>query len=369
MGGTVALMLAGDVMTGRGIDQLLAHPVRPKLTERYAVDARDYVALAERVSGPIPRPVPPEYAWGDVLALMDEAPTAVRLMNLETSVTHSEDRERDKAVLYRMSPDNLAVLEVAGVHVWGLANNHVLDHGQRGLLDTLDVLGAAGLKAAGAGRDVDVAWSPAAVAVSGGAHRVVLLCIAHPSSGVPRHWQARPTRPGVALLDDLSRDSADRVTEHLLASSDAGDVRVVSIHWGTNWGHEVPGEQRTFARRLIDGGVHVVVGHSSHHARPVERVHGGLVLYGCGDLVNDYEGIRGHEQFRGDLRVVYLARLDATTGQLLDLELVPFRSRRLRLERADATDTRWLADTLAAACREHGTQVELTGDRLRVPVG
>ena len=59
---------------------------------------------------------------------MDETPSAVQLMNLETSVTRSEDREHGEAVLYRMSPANLAVLDVAGVHAWGLANNHVLDH-------------------------------------------------------------------------------------------------------------------------------------------------------------------------------------------------------------------------------------------------
>ena len=369
MGDHVRLVLAGDVMTGRGIDQILAHPGDPTLTERYAKDARDYVALAERVSGPVPRPVGPEYPWGDALAVMDETPSAVRLMNLETSVTLSEDRERGKAVLYRMSPANLAVLDVAGVHAWGLANNHVLDHGRQGLLDTLDSLGAAGLRAAGAGRDESAAWSPAVVPVEEGRHRVVVLCIGHSSSGVPRHWRARRSRPGVAVVDDLDRVAADRVTEHLLASSGPGDIRVVSIHWGSNWGYDVPRSQRTFALRLIDAGVHVVVGHSSHHVRPVELRGGGLVLYGCGDLVNDYEGIAGYEEYRGDLRVLHLASLDAASGRLEELHLVPFRSRRLRLEPATAAETRWLARALDRACRGLGTRVQQVGDRLIVPVG
>lgn len=369
MGDHVRLVLAGDVMTGRGIDQILAHPGDPTLTERYAKDARDYVALAERVSGPVPRPVGPGYPWGDVLAVMDETPSAVRLMNLETSVTRSEDRERGKAVLYRMSPANLAVLDVAGVHAWGLANNHVLDHGQQGLLDTLDSLGASGLKAAGAGRDESAAWSPAVVPFGESRRRLVVLCVGHSSSGVPRHWRARRSRPGVAVVDDLDHVAADRVTERLLASSGPGDIRVVSIHWGSNWGYEVPWQQRTFAHRLIDGGVHVVVGHSSHHVRPVELRGGGLVLHGCGDLVNDYEGIGGYEEFRGDLRALHVATLDATSGRLEELHLVPFHSRRLRLERASAEETHWLARALDAACRSFGTRVELAGDRLRVPIG
>ena len=369
MGDHVRLVLAGDVMTGRGIDQVLAHPGDPTLTERYAKDARDYVALAERVSGPVPRPVGPGYPWGDVLAVMDETPSAVRLMNLETSVTRSEDRERGKAVLYRMSPANLAVLDVAGVHAWGLANNHVLDHGQQGLLDTLDSLGAAGLQAAGAGRDESAAWSPAVVPVDDGGRRVVVLCVGHSSSGVPRHWRARRSRPGVAVVDDLDRVAAERVTEQLLASSSPGDIRVVSIHWGSNWGYDIPRQQRTFAHRLIDGGVHVVVGHSSHHVRPVELRGGGLVLHGCGDLVNDYEGIGGYEEFRGDLRALHIVTLDAGSGRLEELHLIPFRSRRLRLEHATAEETRWLARSLDEACRGLGTSVQLVGDRLTVPVG
>jgi poly-gamma-glutamate synthesis protein (capsule biosynthesis protein) len=163
--------------------------------------------------------------------------------------------------------------------------------------------------------------------------------------------------------------AADRVIEHLLASSGPGDIRVASIHWGSNWGYDVPRSQRTFAQRLIDAGVHVVIGHSSHHVRPVELRGGGLVLHGCGDLVNDYEGIAGYEEYRGDLRVLHLASLDAASGRLEELHLVPFHSRRLRLERATAEETRWLARALDAACRDLGTRVQQVGDRLSVPVG
>ena len=81
-----------------------------------------------------------------------------------------------------------------------------------------------------------------------------------------------------------------------------GDVFVVSLHWGGNWGYGIPPAQADFAHALIDeAGVDVVWGHSSHHAKGIEVYHGKLVLYGAGDLINDYEGIAGHEEFRGDL--------------------------------------------------------------------
>jgi poly-gamma-glutamate synthesis protein (capsule biosynthesis protein) len=161
----------------------------------------------------------------------------------------------------------------------------------------------------------------------------------------------------VALLPDLADSTADGLAARLREGALPGDIRVVSLHWGGNWGYEVPGEHRRFAHRLVDGGIHVVHGHSSHHPRPVEVYRGCLVLYGCGDLVNDYEGISGYEEFRDDLRLLYLARLEAGTGRLLSLRMVPLHARRLSLERAGSADTQWLARVLDDTGRVLGTRV------------
>jgi poly-gamma-glutamate synthesis protein (capsule biosynthesis protein) len=360
MGGDLLLVLAGDVMTGRGIDQILPAPGSPRLQEEYVVDARSYVDLAERVSGPVPRPADPTWPWGDALAVMDDAGPSVRLMNLETSVTTSDERAVGKGIHYRMSPADIGVLTVAKVDVWALANNHVLDHGVPGLLETLDSLHRAGLRTAGAGRDAVEARRPAVVPAGEG--RVVVASVAHASSGVPPGWCAADGRPGVALLPDLSEQTATALAEDLSRDGRPGDIRVVSVHWGGNWGYRVPDEHRRFAHRLVDAGVHVVHGHSSHHPRPIEVRAGRLILYGCGDLVNDYEGIGGYEGFRDELRLVYLARLDPGTGSLRGLSMVPLRSRRLRLWHAGTEDAAWLAGTLDEACRRYGTAVTRDSD-------
>jgi poly-gamma-glutamate capsule biosynthesis protein CapA/YwtB (metallophosphatase superfamily) len=67
-----------------------------------------------------------------------------------------------------------------------------------------------------------------------------------------------------------------------------------------------------------------------------------LILYGCGDLINDYEGISGHERYRSDLRLLYLATVARHTGELVALRMFPMRARRLRLEQASLADTDWL---------------------------
>ena len=206
--GLVTLFVCGDVMLARGVDQVLPHPGDPELRERFAGDARAYVRLAERAHGPIPQPASFSWPWGDALAVLDEVAPDARVINLEMSVTRGADFAAGKAVCYRMSPDNLAAVSVAHPDVCVLANNHVLDFGHAGLADTLDTLAAAGLPAVGAGRDATQARRPAAVPVPGGGRAVVFACGAA-SSGIPPHWAATATRPGVAYLPSLSRAAAE----------------------------------------------------------------------------------------------------------------------------------------------------------------
>src|SRR5262249_27056391 len=150
----VTVFLCGDVMTGRGVDQILPHPGSPRLREPYLADAMAYVALAEAASGPIPRPVHPAWPWGDAraargaLAVVDGLAPDVRLITLETSITRSDDFAPGKDVHYRMNPADIACLTVARPDVCALANNHVLDFGPDGLAETLDTLAGAGLRAA-----------------------------------------------------------------------------------------------------------------------------------------------------------------------------------------------------------------------------
>jgi poly-gamma-glutamate capsule biosynthesis protein CapA/YwtB (metallophosphatase superfamily) len=196
----------------------------------------------------------------------------------------------------------------------------------------------------GAGVDLEAAWRPATLDL--GEHRVLIWSAAAESSGVPPSWAATGERPGVAFLSEVSEASAADVAERVTRVAGPGDLVVVSIHWGSNWGYKVPEEYVRFAHHLVDAGVHVVHGHSSHHPRPIEVYRNRLVLYGCGDLIDDYEGIGGYEPYRGDLRLLYLATLAPHSGELRSLRMVPMRVRQMRLGRASAEDARWMCDTL-----------------------
>jgi poly-gamma-glutamate capsule biosynthesis protein CapA/YwtB (metallophosphatase superfamily) len=358
-GGLLTLFLGGDVMTGRGVDQILPHPGDPELQEGYVRDARAYVRLAEEVNGPIPRPADFAWPWGDALRTLHDAAPDARVVNLETSITTSGDFAAGKAVHYRMHPDNVPCLTAARPDVCALANNHVLDFGDRGLLETLAVLARAGLRAAGAGRDAAEARRAAVVPAGGG--RVVVFAVGTGSSGVPRGWAAGEG-PGVDYLTDLSAATAAEIADRVRRGKRPGDVVVVSIHWGSNWGYEVAEDRVRFAHELVGGGVDVVHGHSSHHPRPVEVHQDKLILYGCGDLIDDYEGIAGRDEYRDDLRLLYFASLEQGTGRLVRLWMAPMQARRMRLHRASDADAAWLGSVLDRISRPFGSRVDLGPD-------
>jgi poly-gamma-glutamate synthesis protein (capsule biosynthesis protein) len=137
-----------------------------------------------------------------------------------------------------------------------------------------------------------------------------------------------------------------------------GDIVIASIHWGPNWGYSIsPGETR-FSRALIDeAGVDVIHGHSSHHVKAIEVYKGKLILYGCGDLLNDYEGIGGYEAFRGDLGLMYFAQIDPGTGRLLSLDMTPTQIRHFRVNFASVGDAAWITAVLNREGKSYGTSV------------
>ena len=358
---TVTLFLGGDVMTGRGIDQVLPRPGDPRIHEPYVRSALGYVELAERANGPIPRPVGFSYIWGDVLAELERLRPDVRIVNLETSVTTSEDWTA-KGINYRMHPANIPCITAAKIDCCVLANNHVLDWGSSGLLETLQTLREANVRTAGAGRDLVEAAAPAIMEVPGKG-RVIVFALGSMTSGIPRDWAAAEGRPGVNLLEDPSDGAIDRLAQDVRAVKRPSDVVVVSIHWGPNWGYHVSREDVELAHRLIDEAqVDVVHGHSSHHAKGIEVYKGKPVLYGCGDFLNDYEGIGGNEEFRGEIALMYVPRLSPSRGKLIRFEMTPFRIEHFRLHRAWRRDARWLRKALDRECGKFGGRVDPNGD-------
>ena len=360
----LTLFLCGDVMPGRGIDQVLPHPSDPVLYEPYVRDARDYVKLAEAASGPVSKPIDLAYIWGDALAVLAAIKPDLHIINLETSVTTSNDYWPGKGINYRMHPQNIGCLTTANIDCCVLANNHVLDWGHGGLVETLAVLRQEGIKSVGAGENRPQAESPAIFEIAGKG-RLLVFAYGSSTSGIPADWSATRERAGVNLLPDFSDRTVLRIKREVAAVKEPGDVVLFSIHWGGNWGYAISGTERRFAHKLIDeAGVDVLYGHSSHHVKGIEVHRGKLILYGCGDFINDYEGIGGYEKYRDDLTLMYFLSLEPASGRLIELRMAPMQIKRFQAMQASVRDKKWLMQLLNREGKQFGTRVQTDQDGL-----
>jgi poly-gamma-glutamate synthesis protein (capsule biosynthesis protein) len=327
-------------------------------------DARGYVEIAEKKNGPILRSVAPGYIWGDALDELGRVAPDLRIINLETSVTKSDDYWKGKEVHYRMHPENIECITSAEIDVCSLANNHVLDWGYAGLKETLETLGKAKIRVVGAGMNLKEAESSVVTELKGKG-RVIVFAFGSPTSGVPISWAASQKRPGVDLLRNFSDDSIQRIRKRVAEMKQERDIVVVSMHWGGNWGYHVPQEEIDFAHQLIDkAGVDVIHGHSSHHVKGIEVYQDRLILYGCGDFLNDYEGIGGYDYYRDDLGLMYFPSIDPSAGKLVQLQMTPTQIKYFKVNRASRGDALWLADILNREGKKFHTRVKLDEDNM-----
>ena len=225
------------------------------------------------------------------------------IINLETSITTS-DVPATKGINYRCHPKNVETLKLINVNIVTLANNHVLDWGEEGLLETLDTLEKEGILYAGAGSDLDTATKPVEFSnnIGGKDVDVKVLPIGFKSAGVPAKWKAEIDKPGVNYAADVNKTVAECILKQINrciqdenkynSNSNSNklngksEFKVVSLHWGSNWGWGTPKEWRKFTHRLIDGGIDLVIGHSSHHVKGLEVYKDKLIAYGLGDFLN-----------------------------------------------------------------------------------
>ncbi|KAJ1631228.1 capsule synthesis protein, capa [Pavlovales sp. CCMP2436] len=337
----VCVFLCGDVMLGRGIDQVMQLSCDPVLYESHMRSALGYVRIAEEANGPIPRKMDSVYVWGDFLEVLERVAPDVRIINLETAVSESDEYWEGKGINYRLHPANVNALARLRVDIVALANNHMLNWGCRGLAKTLKTLADAGIRTAGAGVNRKSAAQPAVVLV-GDERRVLVYSVGSTSAGVPLKWAATVDRPGVWMLDGPVGATVSEISQRVKAVNRTGDM---------------------LTHALIDhADVDVVHGHSSHHPRAVEIYGSKLILYGrAGNFINNYEGIwnPSWDGFRSDLTRAYFPVIDSASGKLIELTMRPLQMHRFRLRNASVEDAAWLTSEMDRECRKFGARVKM----------
>jgi poly-gamma-glutamate synthesis protein (capsule biosynthesis protein) len=299
------VITCGDVMTGRGIDQLFHKSSNPEIHETFVKDARNYLTLCQNCTIK-PNSQSSNYVWEKFSLNQQKKENKVNLVigNLETSITESNDFWPGKGIHYRMHPLNTEILQKGGFDVFSLANNHVLDFGRKGLTDTITNLRKSNIGLVGAGENLDQAQSPFIKGCRATGSVTLVFGICHISAGVPKDWAATKSTSGVWLIQNSNEViKIIKIYQNLLKQNKdkkfswVKNVYVVVLaHWLGNWvdpkiDPDFPLIQKWSHDLVSECGVSLIHGTSTHHPLPVEFYKGSLIIYGSGDFINDYEGI------------------------------------------------------------------------------
>lgn len=307
------------------------------------------VMLGRKVAEVLDRHMLPEEPWGDVMPLLDAAD--LRIINLECAITDNEQpwTRTPKVFHFRASPSAIETLQVARIDACSLANNHTLDFEERGLLDTLEHLDAAGIQHAGAGRNQVEAADPAILTVSEDqTSRVALLAF---TDNEPP-FAAGTSHPGTNYLPiSLKPDLLERVQKAVSNVREMGVETVIfSNHWGPNMVQRPNELFRRFARAVIDQGVDIYYGHSAHVFQGVEIYAGKPILYDTGDFIDDYAV---NPELRNDWSFLFKVSLEE--GRFTRLDLTPVKLSYARVDLAKGDERERIVDRMKRLSAEMGT--------------
>jgi poly-gamma-glutamate capsule biosynthesis protein CapA/YwtB (metallophosphatase superfamily) len=263
------------------------------------------------------------------------------IVNLECCISEGGAQAPHRVFHFRAPPVAAEALAHLGVDCVTLANNHALDYGPEALIDTLEHLRAAGIRAVGAGADEEAARSPVALEASGERLRAVAF------SDHPAEYAARPDRAGIAHVD-LGRG---RLADWLLdaVGPNDGDPALVCAHWGPNMTPVPVPEVHRAAELLTDAGVALIAGHSAHVFHGVA----GRVLFDLGDFVDDY---RVDPRLRNDLGLLWFVELRGS--EPVGIEALPLKLDYCHTRLARGRDREWIKARLVSACADLGTHAE-----------
>ncbi|WP_232510171.1 CapA family protein [Paenibacillus crassostreae] len=198
------------------------------------------------------------------------------IANLESPVTTAGIEASDKQYVFKSSPKALVALKEAGMDGVGLANNHILDQGVSGLLDTLKYLEKSKLQYAGAGKDADEAYAPTYFTRQG--VKVALIAV---SRVVPKSdWHAGKGNPGVATVYDPTL-----AIKSIASARMEADIVIVMAHWGEERALNPIGNQSELAHQFVDAGADLVIGSHPHVLQGLEQYKGKWIAYSTGNFI------------------------------------------------------------------------------------
>ncbi|WP_017584008.1 CapA family protein [Nocardiopsis valliformis] len=319
---TLALTLVASCSTADDPDQLEEGAIAPDTEE--SEGNVEVQASAEAASEPLtiafggdvmfegmlrPRLDDPATALAPISEQLSAADLA--MVNLETAVTEGGTPIPGKDFVFRAPASALEALDAAGVDVATVANNHGMDFGEDGLLDTLDNGDASPVALVGAGRDIDQAYAPHVAEVNGQSVAMFGATDVLDDHLIPA-WTAGEGKPGLA---STKFEMKDRMLQAVSQAADEHDNVVVFLHWGLEGAHCPLPHAPELADDLIAAGATAVVGGHAHVLSPGGFQGNAYVHYGLSNFV--------FYNFNGPTAETGVLTLTFDQGRVLEADWAP----------------------------------------------
>ncbi len=309
----VTIAFAGDTMLGRGVNE--------------AILKHGYL-----------------YPWGNLIPLLRTAD--LRMINLETTLTKSTQKV-PKVFNFKSDPKNVQALKKAHIDVVSLANNHIKDFGNEGLLETLKTLQRAGIQSVGAGKNLKQAQTPLIIKKNG-----IKLGIIGATDNEPT-WHATKTSPGTNYFNVYN---LDQLLDDIKKLKKQVDIVIVSLHWGPNMRERPTQDYINAAHKMIDEGADIIQGHSSHNFQGIETYKDKLILYDTGDLVDDY---RVDPVLRNDWSFIYFVTV--SKDGVKNVTIVPIKIDNMQVNRAIEPEKSKILNRMQSLSKEFKTPISNDG--------
>lgn len=311
--GNIVIGFAGDVMIGRMVNEI--------------IDKTGY-----------------EYPWGNLLPLLHA--TDLNIVNLETTLT-KETKVVPKVFNFKAAPDRIEILKNARIDAVNIANNHILDFGVQGMIDTIEQLDLAEIAHVGSGQGLQAAQKPAIFERNG-----LRIGIIGATDNEP-DWAAEEFKPGVFYVNI---ENIKPLCDEVKKLRPKVDLLILTIHWGPNWREHPSQEFINAAHSLIDCGVDIIHGSSAHILQGIEIYKRRLIMYGTGDFVDDYQV---DPVLRNDCSAFFEVTVDK--NNIKQVQLIPVLINDMQVNIAQGEEKHTIIDRMEQLSQELGTSIDDQG--------
>lgn len=316
----------------------------PALAEEVSLLAVGDVMLSRTVADRIRKYKDINYPFLKLQAFLQNAD--ITFGNLENPITAGQPVMPFEMVL-RANPGQEEALQKAGFDIFSLANNHIPDLGEKGVLDTLHYLKKAGLDYVGAGKNSTEANAPVYITKQG----ITIAFLAYNDTDVvPDYYEAGEQHAGTAFMKQ------EKMTEAIREAKTKADLVVVSMHAGKEYVGQPNASQISFAHQAIEAGAEIVIGHHPHVVQTIEKYQGKYIIYSLGNFVFDQmwssetkEGVTVKIVFdKAGVKSIFFYPIgieDYSQPELLKGEQAAAVLKRLHYPLSEAPSFQWNADT------------------------